>query len=296
MSRSVAQPSPASAPGATTSISVGAVKLALAKVFRPVIRLAIQAGLKYGDLDRIVREVVFEEGCALLTEVEKNNTSRISTITGLHRKEVAQRLASGENNVHPNTTTERLSTASRVLFRWIHVAQRNKRYELIPTHNESPRAISFSRLAKEVVSDVHYRSLLDELIRLGFAHESTGHVRLLTHAFTPTGKSDDQVALLAQNVEAMLRTSVDNVLAKKPPQLEYSIAMRHVSAADAGRLADLARTCWQRTYRALYDAIVDTPEVPTESGFESFVFRAGAYVNIEEHAAASQDTGEQNHN
>jgi hypothetical protein len=188
-----------------------------------------------------------------------------------------------------------LSTASRVLFRWIHVTQRAKRYELIPIQSDSPRAMTFSRLAKEVVSDVHYRSLLDELIRLGFAHESKGYVRLTTRAFTPTGKSDDQVALLAQNAEAMLQTCVDNVLATKPPQLEYSIAMRQVSRTDAKRLADLARGHWQRTYQALYDAIVDTPEVSVDSGQESFVFRAGAYVNIKEPAITLRDADKQTH-
>jgi Family of unknown function (DUF6502) len=287
MSRSVAKPSPAMAPSVATSIpddgvpvSAGAVANAIRKLLQPAVRLAVKAGLKYADLDIIVRDALFREAQSQRA-TSGVNASQISMMTGLHRKDISARLAASSDEKIEDDATLRRSAASRVLFRWAHQIRRNPRLKTLSLTSKNQRAQSFARLTSEVVNDVHPRAVLDELIRLGFAREDDGAVTLLSMEFSPKRSADDRLGLFVQNAMAMLRTGVENVLGSRPAQLEYSIAMRHVSLADAERLSALAREHWETMREALHVAIVETPEVDS-SEQTAYRFRVGTYVNFEE--------------
>jgi Family of unknown function (DUF6502) len=279
MSRTSAKPSPASVASATSRIPAQAISAVLRNLLRPVIRLALRAGLKYAELDDVLRTALLSEAQVQLGEQLRSNASRLSTMTGLHRKEVSAYLTNS-SSLQNELSTQKLSLASRVLFCWARAARKDARTLTLPIIGDTPRSRSFSKLAREVVSDVHFRSILDELVRLGFASESNGTVSLLETDFAPKASSDDRLKLFAQNAAAMLSTGIENVLGDRPPQLEYSIAMRNVSHADAERLSMLARTCWRNTQTVLHDAIVATPEATNERQ-PACVFRTGVYVNFE---------------
>lgn len=280
MSHPSAKPSPAAAASATSPISAKSIANTLRYFFRPIVRLALKAGLKHADLDQALRDALFAEARAQLDPVSKSNASRLSLMTGLHRKEVGVRLASSELAQKDEASSQHLSLASRVLFRWAHMVRRDEKSRRLRLNAQGVRTKSFARLTKDIVSDVHFRSVLDELIRLGFVEETDGEVHLLVTDFTPKRSGDDRLALFAQNAHAMLSTGVENVLGVREPQLEYSIAMKNVTQEDAQRLGALARGHWKRTYDVLYAAIVATPEVSPDSG-AAHVFRAGVYVNFE---------------
>jgi Family of unknown function (DUF6502) len=283
MSRSVAQPSPALAASATSSISIGAAVGAIRQLLRPVIRLALKAGLKHAALDEIVRECLLSEAQALCDPSTRTNTSRLSVITGMHRKDIAARVAeasaAGKSEIDDRLAGQTI--VSRVFSRWAHEVRKRPRAKTIPVANKGGRGKSFVSLAAEVVKDVHPRTILDELVRLGFVSETDGMVSLLTDQFSPRGSADDRLLLFTRNSEAMLDTGVENVVASRPPQLEYAIGTKDISLDDAKRIGEIAAAHWSAARDALYEAICSAPEVDAarERGYR---VRVGTYVNYRE--------------
>src|SRR5687768_5452805 len=96
---------------------------ATAAILRPVVRVLIRNGVSYGAFAEIARRVYVE-----IAEKEfplpgkKQTVSRVSTLTGLTRKEVA-RIQTAEKPV-PAADAERYNRPARVIGGWV----RGKRY------------------------------------------------------------------------------------------------------------------------------------------------------------------------
>jgi Family of unknown function (DUF6502) len=278
MSRSFAKPSPASAAGATSSISVGAAARMFRELLRPILRLAIKSGLRYAELDDILRSVLFDEARNECSTSKRINASALALMTGLHRKEISSRLIRDEGgNLAVEKSLRDRPMASQVFEHWARKAQRNPSYQTLLSADSSDRAESFVKMAKRVVTDVHPRAILDELIRLGLVSEKDGEASLLTDTFTPPGAADDRIPLMIDNASAHLRTCAQNSMGAHPPQLEQAIWGRGVSLKDAVEIETLARKNWKRAHKELFDAIARAPEAPESQ--ERYEVRIGMYFN-----------------
>jgi hypothetical protein len=277
MSHSSSQPSPASAASATSSISKKAAAQMFRELLRPILRLAIKAGLRYAELDDALREALFEEARAASDPTKRSNASALSLMTGLHRKETAARLISkAADSTAQDVRVRRQAIVSQVFERWLREARRRPSRNRLPSSDGKE---SFAALAKKVVTDVHPRAVLDELLRLGLVAEANGQVELLSDSFTPPGAADDRVPLMIENASALLRTCVGNTLAEAKPQLEQAIWGESISLEDAIKLDDLARTQWKRSRRELFDAISETPEAARDE--TRYRVRIGMYVSYD---------------
>lgn len=280
MSHTAAQSPPASAPGATSLLSAEAVSNVIRRLLASVLRLAIKSGLRYRELDLILREELIRSARDEIGSSDRDNASKLSVMTGLHRKFVTAQLDHDNLPQQNSPNKQRSRTATAQIFeRWVYEARRKPAMKTLPIA-ASGRQRGFNELAKSLVTDVHPRAILDELVRLGLvAEDASGEVRLLADSFTPKGRSDDLLALMNDNASAMLDTSVANILQTRPLQLDQSIWGLGVSLASAEAIANVAKLGWQSTRNALFDAISDTPEAnATETPHR---IRIGMYVNFE---------------
>jgi hypothetical protein len=281
MSHSVAQPSPASAPGATTPPSPENVIRALRVLIRPLVRLAIKAGVKYADLDELIRSSLIDEAKAQCAENERTNGSKLSMMTGLHRKEIADRLSSAhaDSAIHVSDRPKQ-PVARQVFEKWAHEARKRSKLRRLAIVSNRKAAITFTRIVREIVTDVHPRSVLDELVRLGAVRELDGYVEMTGSSFTAPTSADTRLSLLSTNAGAMLRTSTENVLITRSPQLEQAIGGSGISLEAAVSITAIASEHWQKMRSALYDALVSADEV-TDPGTEKYQIRIGTYANYE---------------
>jgi hypothetical protein len=141
--------------------------------------------------------------------------------------------------------TVRPSPATQVFTRWrADPALRDRRGQPRALPRQGP-APSFETLARSVTQDVHPRSLLDELCRLGLAEVVDDEVRLLRESVVAGRDSERAFAFLGSNVGDHLRASVANVLAETPPHLEQAVFADELSAESIAAFRDIAKTQWQ---------------------------------------------------
>ena len=245
-----APPSPDAAPQALAD--------ALAALLRPLARLAVARGLPFAEAQEALKRAFVEAALADQPDAQRR-VSRISTATGINRREVTRLLAAA-----PRGASRPRSIAAEVFAHWTTAAEfRDRRGapRVLPRHG--PGA-SFETLAQAVTTDVHPRSILDELLRLGLATHDTERdtVALARDAFVPRGDALRMLGFLADNAGDHLAGAVENVLGDGRRHFEQAVFADALSAQALTQVRALVATQW----RALIDALVPALERLIEDG------------------------------
>ncbi len=258
---------------------------ALAGLMASVARLGVARGLPYAAVEDMLR-LAFVQAAARAHPglPEHRKVSRISTTTGLNRREVTRLVSQQERGAAPRSR----SVASEVFTHWrTQPPFCGADGQPLPLPRQG-RAPSFETLAQAVTRDVHPRSLLDELVRLGLAgwDEAADSVTVAREAFVPQGDSVRMLAFLGDNVGDHLSAAIDNVLSDNRMHFEQAVFAQGLSAASIDSVRPAVRAQWQALLQSLVPALearveADATTVPAPQGR----LRVGLYTYHEGAAA-----------
>jgi hypothetical protein len=247
------------------------------RMLRPIMRLALDRGLKYQDIDELIRGLMLDEAARdwAKRNGKEPSGSQLSVTTGINRKEVKRRASAASESVGmPNTQK---SIAAQVFMVWMQRANGQPSLRHVPVQTAELGQTTFATIAQSAVRDVHFRSVLDELIRLRLVAENSGHVELLTNAYVPQGKDSEKLALITDNCVAHMDAAIQNLSEQHAPLLEQAIWGEGIALADCQILHLAARDEWKRTQKALFDLFEKTPEASTTQPRHEI--RIGMYVH-----------------
>lgn len=230
---------------------------ALEQLLMPMARLCIARGVSIQALEERLRRTVVRAARETCEQQNPDHpkdrlTSRISTMTGLTRREVA-RL---ETQAPPRHNSSR-SRVADLFAHWLaEPGCRSVAGELVPIPRTGERP-SFETLAAAVTQDVHPRSLLDEMIRLDLVeHDLTSdQVSLRQDAFVPRGRWSQLLAYLGDNVGDHLDAAVCNVLGQGNEQFEQALFADELSAHSIRQARPLISAQWQHLMSTLAPAL-----------------------------------------
>ena len=223
---------------------------ALSAVLRPLARLAVAQGLPFAAVEELLKRGFVQAAREAQPDpTAQRMVSRISTATGINRREVT-RLCESE----PSEAARPRSLAAEVFAHWTTAREYRDRHgapRVLPRQGKVP---SFEALAQRVTRDVHPRSLLDELLRLGLAaHDAQRDtVTLQRNAFVPRGDAMRMLGFLGDNVGDHLGAAVHNVITEGQPHFEQAVFADELSDESLQQVRALVRSQWQ----ALIDAMV----------------------------------------
>jgi hypothetical protein len=234
-------------------------------MLRPLARLAVGRGLPFGELAEVLKQSFVEAARDAHPGVPPHRAvSRISATTGLNRREVTRLMQRAEGESAP----ARPAPATQAFTRWLSDAALqgpDGTPMALPAQGPAP---SFESLAHSVTRDVHPRTLLEELSRLGLARvdEADGRVHLLRSAFVPRADLDRMLAFLGANVGDHLAAAVDNVLTDGSRHFEQALFADELSHASLAEVRALVSAEWQRLLHTLAPALQTLIEADKSSG------------------------------
>ena len=226
-----------------------ALREALRALLAPLARLAVSRGLPYSAVEEMLKEAFVQAAGATHPDLlPHRRVSRISTVTGINRREVT-RLTQAAQPVRPRGR----SLPAELFAHWLGDSRyRGADGEPLALARQGP-APSFETLAQEITRDVHPRSLLDEMLRLRLAtlDPASDTVRAAAGA-APVGDVVPMLGFLGDNVGDHLRAAVDNVVGPDQPHFEQALFADGVSEDALAWVHETAREHW----RALRQAVV----------------------------------------
>jgi hypothetical protein len=255
------------------------------RLLRPLIALMMRSGLTFPVLVDTLRHLYVEIAVNdMLTDPQARTDSRISLLTGVHRKEIRRlRQLPAETRDAPDIVT----LASQVVARWVGSARfvdaQGRPQPLPRISNQEPGAHpSFDELVSSVTTDIRPRAVLDDLLGHGVIFvDAEDRIQLNAEAFIPRPGGEAQLFYFARNLHDHVAAAVSNISASGPPPfLDRSVHYDRLTPSQVQTLRDYARTAAmrllldvnRRAQELTAAAPASEPEQPQRINFGVYLF------------------------
>ena len=290
-----------SVPAAANGAASAAIDALLA-VLRPLARMAIDHGVQFNQLEELTKRAMVEAALhAVRDEVGTGSApiSRLSVISGIHRKEVKRLVETPDLGAvrSEQTPASELSTRWSTMPEWL---EADGSPRALPRRPQETGIPSFETLARSVTTDVHPRTLLDELLRLGRVEfdPSADLVRLRGDTLVPAGRIEALLAFAGASVGDHLSAVRENLVAghriaagdpdAKPPFVEQSVFADELSADSVVVAGARARALWTKVLKTIAPELQQLEDADREAGRAGdHRLRIGLYCYAELVAPAS---------
>jgi len=228
---------------ANTSINKAIFK-ALERAIKPLVRLMLARGITYVTFTDWLKRIYVETAVQDFSLPNKAiNDSRVSIITGVHRKDV-KRLREALSDPTSEATPSNVNLGSQLVAAWLSLPNysENNIAKPIPRLKKQGAEVSFEALAEKITKDVRARALLDELERLGAVSiDEDDMVSLMTEAFIPSKGEEEKAFYLGLGVGDHTSAAVSNVLGEQPAYFDRVLHYNHLSTESIQAIEALSK-------------------------------------------------------
>ena len=195
---------------------LGALESALYRIFAAVARVALKRGLPYDAVAEVAKRAFIDVAYHEFTIAgRKQSASRVSVLTGIHRKEIARVLAAPDPE--DRETSSRVTCAAAVVAGW-------RRDRAFADRRGVPAVLTFDGTAESFAElvrrygrgDIPARAVLDELLRVGAVERrADGRIKLVVPAYLPEKTSPEALTILGTDVSDLIAV-IDHNLGSAP--------------------------------------------------------------------------------
>lgn len=215
----------------------------IARLLRPLVRLFISYGTTFPALCDLLRELYVNVAVHDFALPDKEQTdSRISLLTGVHRKEVRRlRSAGAPVRMVPGS----VSRTTQIVALWMadpRFTDKSGAPAPLRRAGSEGKGPTFEALVEEVTRDVRPRAVLDEwLDRKIVTIDAEGRIVLAEAAIAPNKGDERQLYYFGRNLHDHIAAAVANITASAAPFMERAVHYEGLSEDAARRLEALSR-------------------------------------------------------
>lgn len=197
----------------------------------------IVSGITLSSATELLKQVLFdaanERGAGGVSD------SRVSLLTGLHRKDVRRFREASDSLARPSFAT----ASARLINHWssdpAYLDDAGAPRRLPRTAETGP---SFDGLVQHLRFDLAPGTILRHLTDLDLVRQADeGGLSLQASAYLPRAGSQEMLAAFEKNITAHLQATVANLTEESPPYFERASHFNRLSAESAAALNALAR-------------------------------------------------------
>lgn len=214
---------------------------ALSEMLRPLVRLLMHYQITFPSLAQIVKRLYLEVAQHEFGLDDKRQTdSRVSLLTGIHRKEVRRFR---EDPVSPAAPPTKAALGAQIIASWLSLPEYStdqgepKPLARLAVGGEPNFEALVARVSKK---DVRARAVLDEWLRAGLATvDEQDRVHLQTHAFIATDDIDGKMYFFARSQRDHLSAGVANILGNNPAEFDRNVYYNNLSDDSLRQIREL---------------------------------------------------------
>lgn len=258
---------------------------AVERALRPLAALLLDQGVGLPALVEMLKGIYVQTAEASLAgDARGASDSRVSVMTGVHRKDVRRLRRAPENARAPRAPASVLRGA-QIVAQWSarrEFRDRRGRPARLARLRSLGGARSFEALAQSVTRDVGPRALLDELLRLGIVRlDSRDRVCLNQGAFVPARGLEEKAYYFGKNLHDHAAAAARNLKGETDPLLERSVHYVALSGRSAQELAQLARKAGMRALADVNRAAFERKQRDKQAGEAGHRVHFGVYFYTE---------------
>jgi hypothetical protein len=263
-------------------------------MLRPLVRLLLEKQLSYTALTKQLKALYVEVAERDLALPGRRPTdSRISLLTGVHRREVKRIRSELHGEGRPPA---RISLGALLISRWTAdpaYLDADGRPRRLPKRAAGSEP-SFEALVVSASTDLPPRSVLDEWLRLGVVElDEQGRVRLVEESFVPEQGYEEKLHFFGRNLREHVATGARNLLGAEPPYLDRSVYYDGLSKESIEDLAAFTREEGADLLRRVNQRALELQRADADRGHATQRMTFGSYFyavdELDESQAAEDD-------
>jgi len=261
-----------------------ALMRALRQLLRPLVRFLLTQGVTYPLLIEEFKKLYVDVASNDFRLDDKRQTdSRVSLISGVHRKDVRRLRESGRHAKDPAPAS--VSLGAQLVAAWTGMPDyldRRGRPLPLPRLAREGGGVSFEGLVASVSKDIRSRAVLDEWLRLGVARvDDEDRVCLNVDAFIPEKGFDEKAYYFGQNLADHIAAGAHNLNGGRPPFLDRSVYYDTLTPESIRSLAQMSERLGMQALKAINRKAIELerrdagrPAVNTRMNFGIYFFSA----------------------
>lgn len=251
-------------------------------ILRPLVRALIAQNVTATTFYRIVKQTYVEVAAEMLGPDATD--SRVSVVTGVHRRDVKEFRTSQSDDVDAHR--KKVSTLSTVVGRWLsHPDYTDAQGQPVAIPRSADAGPSFEALVTSVSRDVRPRTVLDELTRQNILAVEDTKVRLLLNGLVGPADMDQRLHFFSHNLGDHMNAAVDNLLSETPAHLERSVFYNNLDAGALDEIEQVARAQATETLLALNALAANRQAAASDDPDATHRFRFGVFFYKEDEQA-----------
>lgn len=220
---------------------------ALKKILKPLINLLIYKGITYPVFNEMVKGLFVEIADIEFKLQDKQQTdSRISFLTGIHRKDV-KRLRNQPNEYVITT----VSLSALLMSRWLGdpvYSDKQGNPLALPRLSKQGGDQSFEKLIVSVNKDIRPRAILDEWLNMKIVSlDENDFVCLNKTVFIPQQGDQEKAWFLGENCHDHLAAAINNLKGEAQPFIERAVYYDQLTIESVKELAELSEKLGMET-------------------------------------------------
>jgi len=226
------------------------LRAAVARFMRPLVRAMIRAGVTFPAFVDLAREIyvdiAMDDGAV---DGHPPSFSRISIVSGVHRKEV-RRLATRDRA--KGGPPPALALGAKAIAVWTGDPRyTDEEGQPLPLPRSSlDDQPSFDQLVTSISKDIRPRALLDEWLAHGIVRYQDDLVHLTKAAFVPAEGYEEKAYYFGRNLRDHVAAGAHNLLGGVPPLFDRAVYYDRLAPET---LEELRRTVEQRAQALLLE-------------------------------------------
>lgn len=178
----------------------------LRQLLKPVLRLCLRHAIKLQEILEEVKLSLLELAQQEMVKLgEQINVSRLSLMTGVHRKDVIRILD------QPQNIKQEENLLSRIIGMWKNSAEFRSISGRPKTLSTKGKNSEFAHLVRSVSRELNPYSVLFELERSAMVERSPGGIKLKAQVYVPKGDYQQSLQLLARDSEDLAEAVLENI-------------------------------------------------------------------------------------
>ena len=220
-----------------------ALMAAFAQLLRPLVRMFLHFNITYPVLSQLLKAIYVEVAERdFPISGKQQSDSRITLLTGIHRKDVRRlRQEPGQAVADPTNAT----LGAQLVARWTGMPEfldHDGHPRPLPRLGQDTAQPSFETLVQTQSKDIRARVVLDEWLRLGVVRvDEHDRVWLNTEAFVPDSGLDEKSYFMGRNLHDHIAACAHNITGAGPPMMERSVYYDSLTDGDVAELETAAK-------------------------------------------------------
>jgi hypothetical protein len=216
----------------------GLFEQAVRRLLRPLVRALIAQGMTAPALYRIIKQTYVE---VAETDLKSKATdSRISVVTGVHRRDVKDFRSA--NASEDTTVGRKVSMLASVIGRWMSDATyTDDTGAPVSLPRSAETGPSFDGLVESISRDVRPRTILDELDRQNIVLQDDDGIRLMMDGLFGSADIDQKLHFFSHNLGDHVQAAVDNLMSEEAPHFERAVFYNYLTEDSVSDIETQAR-------------------------------------------------------